>query len=157
MRALAASCLFCIAALASPARACPESGEGVLVEPASLRVRGDIRFDLYGPSLDPASHPAIDAVARRLRECPDLQVEIQVHTDTRRTQRFNARASRAIAALIRERLVAQGVRPEQVAACGYGESRPPAGREPWSPANNRVEWVRVRSAAAHACAPAERP
>lgn len=139
---------------ASAARAeCPIANEGVFVEDARLRVVAPISFDLYAPALDPGSYPAIDAVARRMIACPDLRIEIQVHTDTRRTGAFNARASAAIAALIRDRLVAQGVPADRVAACGYGESRPitEGGRQPYDPANTRVEWIRVPDARAHRC------
>lgn len=132
---------------------CPIANEGVFVEDARLRVIAPIGFDLYAPALDPASYAAIDAVARRMIACPDLRIEVQVHTDTRRTEAFNARASAAIAALIRDRLIARGVPGDRVAACGYGESRPvtEGGRAPYDPANTRVEWVRVPDARAHRC------
>lgn len=132
---------------------CRVADEGVFVEAARLRVVSPIAFDLYGPALAPASLPVIDAVARRMVSCPDLRIEIQVHTDTRRIGAFNARQSLAIATLIRERLIARGVPADRVVACGYGESRPVSepGREGWDPRNNRVEWIRVPDARAHRC------
>jgi outer membrane protein OmpA-like peptidoglycan-associated protein len=141
-----------VLSVASVARAeCPVSSEGVVVEASGLRVAGAIAFDLYGPSLDPAALPVIDAVARRLIACPDIHIEIRVHTDTRRATVFNARQSTAIAALIRDRLIARGVPASRVAACGLGESTPPAGREGWDPLNNRVEWIRVPDARTARC------
>lgn len=153
MRAILLAALLSLG-WSSVARAeCPIANEGVFVEAARIRVVAPIAFDLYAPALDPASHPAIDAVARRMIACPDLRIEIQVHTDTRRTEAFNARASQAIAVLIRERLIAQGVPADRVVACGYGESRPitEGGRAPYDPANTRVEWIRVPDARAVRC------
>lgn len=135
---------------AGRASACPQDGEGVVVEAGRLRVPV-IQFDLYGPSLDPASLPIIDAVARRMIACPELVIELQVHTDTRRMTAFNARQSQAIAVLIRDRLIARGVAAARVTACGLGESQPPPGREGWDPLNNRVEWWRVGPSRAPAC------
>lgn len=155
---VAAGALALLLALPSQVRAeCPAAGEGVLVEGTQLRVASAIAFDLYGPAIDPASLPVIDAVARRMRDCLELQIEIQVHTDTRRMGVFNARQSLAIALLIRDRLIAQGVAAHRVIACGYGESRPVVepGREPWDPRNNRVEFVRVPDARAARCPPIE--
>lgn len=145
-----------LAWLALPALAlaeCPAHEGGVHVEGDRLRVEGPIRFDLYRAEIDAESMRTIDAVARRLIACPELSIEVQVHTDTRRTEQFNLRASALIAAQIRARLIAQGVPASRVAACGYGESRPltDGGRQPWDPANTRVEWARIASAGAHAC------
>jgi outer membrane protein OmpA-like peptidoglycan-associated protein len=134
---------------------CPARGDGITVESGRLRVEGPIRFDLYAGTIDPATLHTIDAVARRLIACPDVTIEIQVHTDTRRMTSFNARASSAIAEHIRARLIERGVPAARIAACGYGESRPAAGMENWDPLQNRVEWIRIASPAEHRCPPAE--
>lgn len=130
---------------------CPLRGEGVIVEDGRLRVEGPIRFDLYAGTVDPSTLATIDAVARRLNACPDVKVEIQVHTDTRRMTVFNARASAAIAEHIRARLIERGVAASRIAACGYGESRPTAGMQGYDPRQNRVEWIRIASPAEHRC------
>jgi outer membrane protein OmpA-like peptidoglycan-associated protein len=137
---------------ASAAPSCAATGEGVSVTDAALVADGAIGFDLYGPELAPESKGTLDAVARRLVACSDIHVEVQVHTDTRRMESFNARASQAIGELVKAHLVGAGVPAERVAACGYGESRPLAGIEPWDPANDRVLFVRLAGeASAHVC------
>lgn len=134
--------------------ACPQEGEGVTVLPDRVDAMERITFDLYAPALGPGAETVIGPVARRLVACPELQIEIQVHTDTRRMGSFNARQSLAIAEAIRDRLVASGVPAERLAACGYGESQPDSaeGREQWDDANNRVIFLRLPGAAsAHQC------
>jgi outer membrane protein OmpA-like peptidoglycan-associated protein len=134
------------------ASACPTTGDGVAVTDTSLVAQGPIGFDLYAPSVTPESSAALDAVARRLAACPDVAVEVQVHTDTRRMESFNARQSQSVAELVKAHLLAAGVDAERIAACGYGESQPMVGVEPWDPVNDRVLFVRLASAAsAHAC------
>ncbi len=124
------------------------------VLPDRIDATGRIRFDLYAPALEPGAEAIIGAVARRLVACPEMQIEIQVHTDTRRMGSFNARQSLAIAEAIRDQLIASGVPAERLAACGYGESQPDSteGREQWNEANNRVIFVRLaRAASGHQC------
>lgn len=134
--------------------ACPQEAEGVTVLPDRIDATGRIAFDLYAPALEPGADAVIGPVARRLVACPELQIEIQVHTDTRRMGSFNARQSLAIAEAIRDQLVAMGVPAERLAPCGYGESQPDPreGREQWDEANNRVIFVRLPGAASgHQC------
>jgi len=132
---------------------CPATGDGVTVLADRLET-GRVGFDLYGAAVSAESLPIVDAVAARLRACPALQVEIQVHTDTVRTSEFNARQSQRVADALRDRLVAAGVVGSRIAPCGYGESRPIAERGTWTEAspNPRVEWHLLPTAAsAHRC------
>lgn len=134
--------------------ACPQEGEGVTVLSDRIEATGRIAFDLYEPALGPGAEAVIGPVGRRLVACPELHIEIQVHTDTRRMGSFNARQSLAVAEAIRDQLVASGVPAERLAACGYGESQPDStgGTEQWDEANNRVVFVRLPEAAsAHQC------
>ncbi len=136
-----------------PASTCPEDAEGVRVAADQLLVAAPIGFDLYAGTLAPEGLSAIDAVARRLASCPEVQLEIQVHTDSMRMGVFNARSSQTIAEAIRARVIEQGVDAARVAACGYGESRPiaPNTTAEGRARNMRVEWRRVPDAAAHTC------
>jgi outer membrane protein OmpA-like peptidoglycan-associated protein len=147
-----------VSGLESPAReaeapACPSTGDGVTVTGTAVETATPIGFDLYGPSLAPDTGPLLGAVARRLVACDTLAIEVRVHTDTRRTEAFNARQSQAIAELVKSRLVEAGVDAARLAACGYGESQPLPGVEPWDPSNDRVLFLRVAGAAASVACP----
>lgn len=141
-----------------PASPCPAQAEGVTVNDERLLVAGRIGFDLYEGTLAPEALAPIDSVARRLVACPDLEVEIQVHTDSMRMGVFNARGSQAIAEAIRARLVAGGADASRLSACGYGESRPiaPNTTAEGRATNMRVDFVRLAGpASAHVCPPVE--
>ncbi len=135
------------APIAAPA--CPPSGDGVSVDAEQL-MTAPIAFDLMAGTVAPESLAVVDAVARRLRVCADVQLEIAVHTDAMRTSAFNARASQRIAELVRDRLIARGVDAARLVACGYGESVPNTSAPGWrdAPVNARVEWRRSSTPAA---------
>src|SRR5690606_23506324 len=107
---------------APPAPACPPDGEGVSVLEDRLTIDGPLSFDLYAGTITEESH--LDAIARRLLACEDINLEIQVHTDSMRARAFNAQRSQVIAEALRARLLERGVAPERVVACGYGEDHP---------------------------------
>lgn len=100
-----------------------------------------VAFDLYTGTVAAESLPTIDAIARRLVVCPDVTLEIEVHTDAFRMSEFNARQSQRVAEAIRDRLVTDGVSASRLAACGYGESRS-ISTAPGAH-NARVEWHRT--------------
>lgn len=134
---------------------CPESADGVAVTGDRV-LSGPIAFDLFAGSVAPESLPIVDAVARRLRECATVQLEIEVHTEAFRLSSFNARASQRVAEALRDRLVAGGVDASRLVPCGYGESRllTQAAGIGARPVNARVEWHRLPGAAsAFVCPP----
>jgi OmpA-OmpF porin, OOP family len=141
-------------AIAPAAAQCPNDADGIRVEGQRLVVSGPIVFDLYAGTIDAAGLARVDAVARRMRACPDLKIAITVHTDSMRVQEFNRVRSQVIADLIRSRLIAAGIAAARIAACGMGEGHPiadnqtAAGRQ----TNNRIEWNRF-AGDAPACAP----
>jgi outer membrane protein OmpA-like peptidoglycan-associated protein len=142
---------------APPPSACPAQAEGVTVNDERLLVAGRIEFDLYQGVLAPEALPRVDAVAHRLAACPELELEVQVHTDSMRMGVFNARQSQVIAEAIRARMVAEGAAASRIAACGYGESRPiaPNTTAEGRTTNMRVDFVRLTGASAHVCPPVQ--
>lgn len=143
------------ATLPAPTAACPESGEGVSMSADSI-LSGPVAFDLYAGTVAPESLATVDAVARRLRACATVKLEIQVHTDAFRASSFNARASQRVAEAVRDRLVAGGVDAARLVPCGYGESRPITSAPGIQPraVNARVEWRQLADSAATFTCPA---
>jgi len=141
------------ASVPSGGAGCPPGLGGASVTPAGIDYAGPIGFDLYQPALAPDADRVVAEVGALLHECPALDVEVQVHTDTRRLEAFNAARSQAVADLVRAGLVHAGARAERIAACGYGESRPLGGAiANWDPQNDRVLFVRLdHPAAGHRC------
>jgi outer membrane protein OmpA-like peptidoglycan-associated protein len=125
----------------------------VTFESDHLGYRGSIGFDLYAPALAPDAAPILAEVGRAIAACPALEIEVQVHTDTRRVTSFNARQSQAIAEQIVAALVEAGAPREHLVACGRGEAGPHlGGPEPWHESQNRVVFARLdHPAASHTC------
>lgn len=68
----------------------------------------------------------LDEVAADLKKYPQLQVELQGHTDSIGSDAFNLRLSDQRAQSVREYLLSKGVGTRQLEAKGYGESQPVA-------------------------------
>lgn len=122
--------------------------EGALASSCRVELPG-IYFAFNSAELEPASDPAIAALADVLARHPDWTGTIEGHTDSVGTGAANLALSERRAAAVRTRLVtAHRVDPARLATKGYGSARP---REPNATIegrarNRRVELVR-------ACAP----
>lgn len=136
-----------------PAAECPSAVGSITIESDHLSYASPISFDLYAPALAPDAAPILAEVGRAIAACPALEVEVQVHTDTRRLTSFNARQSQAIAEQIVAALAAAGAPREHLVACGRGEAGPHLGAsEPWHESQNRVVFARLdHPAATHTC------
>jgi outer membrane protein OmpA-like peptidoglycan-associated protein len=119
--------------------------EGALASDCRVELPG-IYFAFNSAELEPASDPAITALAEVLAGHPDWTGTIEGHTDSVGTAAANLTLSERRAAAVRTRLVgAHGVDPTRLATKGFGSSRP---REPNATIegrarNRRVELVRA--------------
>lgn len=95
-----------------------------------LRTKGRIRlenvyFEKGNAQLLPESEESLSRVAAGLNKYPDLRFEIEGHTDTRGSARYNQRLSQDRAEAVRRVLIDRyGIAPDRLTAVGYGESRP---------------------------------
>jgi outer membrane protein OmpA-like peptidoglycan-associated protein len=121
-----------------------KSLEGALASDCRVELPG-IYFAFNSADLEPASDPAIAALADVLAGHPDWTGTIEGHTDSVGTAAANLTLSERRAAAVRTRLVgAHRVDPARLATQGFGSSRP---REPNATIegrarNRRVELVR---------------
>lgn len=124
---------------------CPRVYEDVEVTSDGIIIHQQIFFETNRAVIRPESFAILDTVARVLRDFPDINIEVQGHTDSRGSDRSNMRLSDARAASVREYLVRAGIAPERLSSHGYGETVPiesnatPEGRA----ANRRVEFHRT--------------
>ena len=124
--------------------------EGALGSSCRAELPG-IYFAFNSAELDPASDPAIAALADVLARHPDWTGTIEGHTDSVGTDAANLALSERRAAAVRDRLVsAHRLNPARLGTRGYGSSRP---REPNATIegrarNRRVELVRTCPGAA---------
>jgi outer membrane protein OmpA-like peptidoglycan-associated protein len=94
-----------------------------------------IQFEYTKANLDRSVFRALDAFAERLRQCPTAKVAIEGHTDADGHFDRNEALSLRRAKAVLEYLVEVGANPDQLAANGFGQSRPLAPND--SPENKR--------------------
>ena len=86
-----------------------------------------IRFPFQKADLPADTDAALTDVVALLKRYPDLQAEVQGHTDTQGTEAQNDKLSRARADVVRKRLMVKfGIKGNRLRAKGYGSSQPVA-------------------------------
>jgi outer membrane protein OmpA-like peptidoglycan-associated protein len=101
--------------------------------PAPLRVQaeldrllagGRIDFEPGGERLRADAAPLLDAVAEQLASAPELELEVEAHTDSHGNASANRRLSQRQAQAVKTYLVARGVAPGRILTVGSGSTRP---------------------------------
>jgi OOP family OmpA-OmpF porin len=100
-----------------------------------------VNFAFDSAEIDPASSVVLDAAADQLKECPDVNVSVQGHTDSVGSESYNQQLSERRAEGVRSDLVEGGVSASRLTAVGFGESQPVASNdtEEGRALNRRVE------------------
>jgi len=112
-----------------------------------LQLPNDVLFDSGRATVMPAGQATLHDVAAILRTIPDRQFQVAGHTDNQPISSANypsnwyLSASRAIKVV--EILIANGVSPQVLSACGYGEFDPvtPNTSDAQKARNRRIEIV----------------
>lgn len=110
---------------------CPDTPRGVAVDNNGCPRQGSatlqgVNFEYNSAQLTADSRPVLDEVAADLKKYPQLQVELQGHTDSTGSDAYNLKLSDQRAQSVRDYLLSQGVGTRQLEAKGYGESQPVA-------------------------------
>ncbi len=85
---------------------------------------GMINFARASADLGPDSHATLRELAKVIKTCPDIKVEIAGHTDSEGQEERNQRLSERRAKAVARFLVQQGVPKSKVEMVGYGETQP---------------------------------
>ena len=106
-----------------------------------------INFDTGKATLRPESAPVLEEVRKLAAAHPEMKLKIEGHTDNVGNAGANRKLSEERAAAVKSWLVGKGVKGQQLATAGLGDSKPvgdnttDAGRAQ----NRRVELVKVGS------------
>ncbi len=106
-----------------------------------------VEFDFGKYTLRPESYPVLDSAAGILNNFPEVEVEIQGHTDAIGSDEANLVLSQKRAEAVRQYLIdVHMIEPVRLIARGFGESRPIADNntETGRSRNRRVEFVVVK-------------
>jgi outer membrane protein OmpA-like peptidoglycan-associated protein len=114
-----------------------DSARGLIVN------MSDVLFDTGQATLKPGARERLAKVAGIILAYPDLNLQVEGHTDSVGSDQYNQRLSERRAEAVRAYLIAQGVRSSSISAQGFGKAQPiasnttAAGRQ----LNRRVEMV----------------
>lgn len=93
-----------------------------------IRLRG-VEFEFDSDKLTGASSVVLDAAAEGLRQCPNIQVRVEGHTDSVGSDAYNQGLGLRRANAVKGYLVGAGVGASRLTARSFGESRPIASNE----------------------------
>lgn len=101
-----------------------------------------VNFEFDSARLTEGSYPLLYGAVQHLTQHPDINIEIQGHTDYIGSESYNEELSEKRAATVRDYLVSKGIDSSRLTIKGYGESVPiadnsiPEGRA----LNRRIEF-----------------
>ena len=125
---------------------CPDKKPEVQVEAGKSIVLEGINFDSGKSTLKPESAEPLGKVLRTLQENPEIEVEIQGHTDNQGKAQMNRSLSQSRADTVMAWLVERGIEPARMRTKGFGPDQPvadnatPEGRAQ----NRRIEFLRLK-------------
>ncbi len=107
-----------------PAPPTPPAFLRVQAELDRLLASGRIEFESGSARLDPDARPLLDAIVAQLASAPELEVEVEGHTDARGEPAANRRLSQLRAQAVKVYLTTRGIAPERIHTLGSGSARP---------------------------------
>jgi outer membrane protein OmpA-like peptidoglycan-associated protein/Tol biopolymer transport system component len=84
----------------------------------------DINFETNSADLNNSSFEELDRLVKLLLNNPQIKIEISAHTDDVGSSAYNLKLSDKRADSVKEYLLEQAIRVEQILSKGYGESKP---------------------------------
>lgn len=106
----------------------PEPEPVVDVCSGVIRLRG-VEFEFDSAQLTPVSSVVLDAAVEGLKECPNIAVRIEGHTDSVGAEAYNQTLGLQRAESVKRFLVDGGIAETRVTTRSYGESRPVASND----------------------------
>ena len=107
---------------------CENTRENIVVDEAGCSIfqvaLEGVNFENNSAELKPDSKQVLDQAAQVIMASPGVRVEVQAHTDSVGSKKYNQTLSEKRATSVREYLVAQGVSAAQLESKGYGETDP---------------------------------
>ena len=127
----------------APAKPMPAPAPAPLPQPKISWILSGVTFEFNSAVLRPESKNILQDDIQILKENPQIQVEVQGHTDDTGTAEYNMGLSDRRAKSVKDYLISQGIAASRLTAKGYGESNPrfPNNSEANRAKNRRVELV----------------
>ncbi len=115
-----------------------EKGQAIVLEGINFK---NASFEIL-----PESAAILTQVFYTLDENPDIEVEIQGHTDSKGSNKMNVELSINRAQSVKSWLVAKGINPSRIVTSGFGPERPVATNktDAGRAKNRRIEFIRTK-------------
>ncbi len=104
-----------------------------------------ITFAPSSANIDEVARASVENIAKILKTCPDVPMEIAGHTDSQGREIMNQELSQSRAEAVVNALLARRILTANLTAIGYGEANPIAdnGSESGREANRRIEFTLI--------------
>ena len=96
----------------------------ILASVTKPNILENIFYDFDKASLRPESRKALDELAAKLRDNPNITIEMASHTDRHGPEEYNISLSQRRAKSVVDYLTEAGIAPDRMRAQGYGKSTP---------------------------------
>ncbi len=107
---------------------CENTRENIAVDEAGCSIfqvaLQGVSFENNSAELKPGSEQVLDQAAQVIIASPGVRVEVQAHTDSVGSKKYNQKLSEKRASSVREYLISKGVSATQLESKGYGETDP---------------------------------
>jgi outer membrane protein OmpA-like peptidoglycan-associated protein len=124
----------------------PKETQVLTAEVGKAIVLEGVVFETGSAVISPQSEEILTKAHNTFNENPEIEVEIQGHTDNRGSRAMNTKLSQARADAVKAWLVQKGVAAGRITTKGFGPDKPaasndtPEGRRQ----NRRIEFFRVK-------------
>jgi OOP family OmpA-OmpF porin len=109
---------------------CPDTPKGATVnEVGCWAFQGMLLFAVNSYEIRSEAYPLLNDVVFIMKSNPDLEVEVQGHTDNTGTAKYNQWLSEKRAQAVVDHLIRRGIDPGRLSAKGYGFTRPAASND----------------------------
>jgi OOP family OmpA-OmpF porin len=109
---------------------CPGTPKGATVNSKGCwTLKGVVLFDFDKYEIKPEAYPLLNEVITILKKDPEIEVEIQGHTDNAGSAEYNLILSEKRAKAVTDYVVKNGIDPERLSSRGYGLTQPVASND----------------------------
>ena len=90
----------------------------------SLLAKEKIHFEYDRAEIKSSSYGVLNKLVEIAQECPNAQIEIEGHTDSDGSKKYNQQLSFRRATAVKKYLIGKGIQENTLTAIGYGELKP---------------------------------